>query len=391
MNWKIALADLDIGLEESAAVLSVLRTRWLSMGEVTRRFEEAFAAHVGARHAIAVANGTVGLHLACLAAGLGRGDEVILPSLTFVATAAAVLYTGAKPVFADISGEQDLTISPASIAEKITSRTRAIIVMHYGGYPCDLPVILELAEKHGLVVIEDAAHAPGAELQGRKLGTWGKVGVFSFFSNKNLATGEGGMMVTDDDAIAGKLRSLRSHAMTSLTWDRHQGHAWSYDVTDLGYNYRLDEIRAAIGLAQLRKLVPNNQRRRDLTALYHDLLRERIPEIALPFSQPRGLSAAHLLPILLPSDTDRIRFMELMKMQGVQTSIHYPPIHRFSYYRSQSEGIMLPVTEAVAARQVTLPLHSRMNSQMVKIVVEAARQSFQKDLPQSSLSRKARR
>ncbi len=301
MTWKVTLADLDLDEKEDDAVLSVLHSRWLTSGEVTRRFEEAFANYVGARHAIAVGNATVGLHLASVLLGLEPGDEVIVPSLTFVATVAAILYVGAKPIFADITSETDLTLSPESIAERITDRTRAIVVMHYGGYACDMTAILRLARKYNLSIIEDAAHAPGSMFEGRKLGTWGKVGVFSFFSNKNLATGEGGMLVTDSDEIAKRARLLSSHAMTSMTWDRHQGHAWSYDVVDLGYNYRMDEIRCAIGLVQLAKLDRNNQKRRDLTKFYHHQLRELVPDVGLPFVNHRGQSAAHLLPILLPA------------------------------------------------------------------------------------------
>jgi dTDP-4-amino-4,6-dideoxygalactose transaminase len=378
MTWKVTLADLDLDHEEDEAVLSVLHSRWLTSGEVTRRFEEAFAEFVGSRHAIAVSNATVGLHLATVLAGLEPGDEVIVPSLTFVATVAAVLYVGAKPVFADITSENDLTLSPESIAERITDRTRAIIPMHYGGYACDMTAISRLARKYNLTIIEDAAHAPGSIFEGRKLGTWGKVGVFSFFSNKNLATGEGGMLVTDDDQVARRARLLGSHAMTSVTWDRHKGHAWSYDVVGLGYNYRLDEIRSALGLVQLGKLPRNNEKRRVLTKLYHRKLGEAVPGIGLPFTDHRGQSAGHLLPIILPAGQDRIKFMEQMKEQGIQTSIHYPPVHRFSYYQSSLVSQPLPVTENVAAREVTLPLHPLLSEDHVQMVVSAVKDALRK-------------
>jgi dTDP-4-amino-4,6-dideoxygalactose transaminase len=214
-----------------------------------------------------VFNATQALHLH-ISLGIGPGDEVIVPSMTFVATANAVCYTGADVRFAEISSLSDLTISPADIVERITPKTKAIMVMHYGGYPCRMNEILAIAEKHHLGVIEDAAHAPGASLQGRALGSWGDVGCFSFFSNKNLSTGEGGMLVTARDDIAEKVRLLRSHGMTSLTWERHQGHAYSYDVVDLGYNYRIDEIRSALGMVQLNKLDGNNKQRKYLTDLY---------------------------------------------------------------------------------------------------------------------------
>jgi len=265
VEWRVPLADLDYGIEEDEAVLNVLHSRWMTMGSVTQEFERAFASFVGARHALAVSNATVALHLACIALGIGPGDEVIVPSLSFVATSNAVLYTGAQVRFADICDLEDWTISPESIERSITARTKAILPMHYAGYPSRMVEILEIASRHGLTVIEDAAHAPGARLQGRSLGTYGEIGCFSFFSNKNLSTGEGGMLVTDRDDLAEMVSRLRSHGMTSLTWDRHQGHAYSYDVVDLGYNYRIDEIRSALGLVQLGKLRENTACRESIT------------------------------------------------------------------------------------------------------------------------------
>lgn len=378
MNWRVPLSDIDFGAEEEEAVQQVVKSRWLTMGAVTREFEEEFAAYVGARHAIAVTNATAALHLACVAGGLGAGDEAILPSLTFVATANAVRYAGAIPVFADIAGENDLNISPRSIEACITPRTRAILVVHYGGYACDMPAILSLAEEHGLVVIEDAAHAIGSELEGRMLGTWGQIGCYSFFSNKNMTTGEGGMLVTDDDELAERLRLLRSHGMTSLTWDRHKGHAWSYDVVDLGYNYRIDEIRSSLGREQLEKLPRNNRLRREKTALYRQLLAELSPEIVVPFEEHPGVSACHLLPILLPDGTPRESFMENMKAQGIQTSIHYPPIHRFSAYRDLNPpgAANLPQTESAATREVTLPLYPALSEDDIRFVAKAVQTSL---------------
>ena len=305
MKWQIPLSDIDFGPEEKKAVDDVLDSKWLTMGSVTQEFEQAFAAYVGAKYAIAVTNATAALHLACVAAGLGPGDEALVPSLTFVATANAIRYTGAAPVFVDIVGEQDLNVSYRSLEKAITKRTKAILVMHYGGYACDMPGIMELAREHNLLVIEDAAHAIGSELEGRKLGTWGDMGCFSFFSNKNMTTGEGGMIVTDDDKHAERLQLLRSHGMTTLTWDRHKGHAWSYDVVDLGYNYRIDEIRAALGIVQLRKLSSNNEHRRRLTQVYRDALQELAPQVTVPFARHAGISAAHLLPLLLPPGSNK--------------------------------------------------------------------------------------
>ena len=379
MNWRVPLADVNFGVEEEQAVQQVVRSGWLSMGEVTKGFEQEFAAFIGAKHTLAVTNGTAALHLACLACGIGMGDEVIVPSLTFVATANAVRYTGATPVFADIESLDWLNISPASIESRITTRTRAILVVHYAGFPCDMPAIMEISRKHNLVILEDSAHAIGSELEGRSLGTWGAVGCFSFFANKNMTTGEGGMLATDEDALAEKLRILRSHGMTSLSWDRHQGHAFSYDVIDLGYNYRIDEMRSALGRVQLRKLPAGNQRRGELTSLYRELLMELAPKVRMPFAEARGASCYHILPALLPKGTDRIRFMEALKQQGIQTSIHYPPVHQFQIYHAdwQKRGESLPVTEEVAAREVTLPLYPTMRDEQVHWVAQAVKGALQ--------------
>ena len=328
-TWRIPLADIDIGAEEISAVQNVLQSRWLTMGCVTQEFEAAFANYTGAKHALAVTNATAALHMACIALGLKSGDEVIVPSLTFVATANAIRYTGATPVFVDILSENDFNLSPAAIEALVTKQTRAIMLVHYGGYACDMPRIRELARKYNLKVIEDAAHAVGSWLEDKHLGTWGDIGCFSFFSNKNMTTGEGGMLVTDDDTLFEKLRLLRSHGMTTLTWDRHKGHAWSYDVVEIGYNYRIDEIRAAIGVAQLKKLEGNNARRRHLTQLYCCSLKD-FPQLVIPFQNHPGITSAHIMPVLLPRDRDRVGFMEKMKSQGLQTSIHYPPIHSYT-------------------------------------------------------------
>ena len=378
MKWRIPLADIDFGPEESAAVADVIHSKWLTMGAVTQEFERAFADYMGARYAIAVANGTAALHLACLAVGLSPGDEAIVPSLTFVATANAIRYTGATPVFADIVGENDLNVSYQSIKNLITKRTRAIVVVHYGGYACQMPDIMGLAHEYNLKVIEDAANAVGSELEGRKLGTWGGLGCFSLFSKKNMTTGEGGMIVTDDESISQRLHRLRSHGMTTMTWDRHKGHAWSYDVVDLGYNYRIDEIRAALGVVQLRKLEKNNARRRQLTQLYHETLQEMVPQITLPFGTHPGISAAHLMSVLLPRSANRVYFMEQLKTHGIQTSIHYPPIHLFSAFQDAQHGDgSLSITEDIAAREVTLPLYPTMPDDDITIITNTAREALQ--------------
>ena len=370
MEWKVPLADMDYGAEEESAVLNVLQSRWLTMGGITQAFEAQFAEFLGVKHALAVSNATVALHLACCALDIGPGDEVIVPSLSFVATSNAVLYTGAEVRFAEIQGEDDLTIAPASIEAQVTPRTKAIMVMHYGGYPCQMPAILEIARRRNLAVIEDAAHAPGASLDGKALGTWADAACFSFFSNKNLSTGEGGMLVTNRDEIAEKVRLMRSHGMTSLTWDRHQGHAYSYDVTALGYNYRIDEIRSALGRVQLEKLPQNNARRREISQEYTNSLADT--PIKIPFGNALSSAptpACHIFPILLPGGTDRKGFIDTLRAAGIQTSIHYPPIHQFSYYRERYPDVRLPLTESLANREVTLPLYPGMTDEMANQVV----------------------
>ena len=375
MEMLVPLANLDFGEEESQAVLEVLNRRWLTMGAVTQEFEMQFAEMADVKHALAVSNGTAALHLACLVLGIGPGDEVILPSLTFVATANAVLYTGAEVRFADIIGPQELNISPESILKQITPRTKALIVMHYGGYPCRIPEIIEIADRYNLAVIEDAAHAPGARLEGRALGTWGDVGCFSFFSNKNLVTGEGGMLVTQRDDLAERARLLRSHGMTSLTWDRHKGHAYSYDVVELGYNYRIDEMRSALGLVQLSKLDKNNMRRKTITQTYWGALRGS--QLGLPFrdlaEKSSNSGSNHIFPVLLPEGMARKAFMDNLRAAGIQTSIHYPPIHQFSFHRQLASGVTLPQTERAAEREVTLPLFSSMSESQVDLVLRAVK------------------
>ena len=369
--WRIPLADIELGPEEEAAVLDVMRRGWLSMGEMTAAFEADFARLTGARHALAVTNCTAALHLAGMALGWKPGVEVIVPSITFVATANAVGYTGATPVFADSSGPDDFGLSAASVSERITPRTRAIVVVHYGGHAADLPALVALAERHGLDIVEDVAHAPGATLAGQALGTWGRAGCFSFFANKNMTTGEGGMVITDDDELAVRLRLLRSHGMTSLTWDRHQGHAWSYDVVAQGYNFRMDEIRSAIGLVQLHKLEAANERRRMLDKVYQKLLPEAVPALGVPYMRDANASACHLRPVLLPDGVDRAQFMERMRARGIQTSIHYPPVHRFSLYQTGEAVPRLAIAEHIGAREVTLPLYPGMSPGDVEEVVAA--------------------
>ncbi|HAF48796.1 MAG TPA: DegT/DnrJ/EryC1/StrS aminotransferase [Anaerolineaceae bacterium] len=369
MEWRVPLADLDYGDEEIKAVTDVLRSKWLTMGEITQNFEEEFAKMCGSKHAVAVSNATQALHLACLALGIGPGDEVIVPSLSFVATSNAVLYCSAKVKFVDIIDPKELTIDPNAIARAINENTKAIIIMHYAGFPCRMDDILAVAEEHHLPVIEDAAHAAGSFLDGKGLGTFGEIGCFSFFSNKNLSVGEGGMVVCERDDIAEKVRLLRSHGMTSLTYDRHQGHAFSYDVVETGYNYRIDEIRSSLGLVQLEKLAANNKRRGEITQTYWDAFQEH--GIGLPFSHLKQAQFSyHIFPIMLSSEVNRLEFMSALRDAGIQSSIHYRPIHTFTNYQAEYRKTWLPITDYAASREVTLPLFPTMTPDQQAYVIE---------------------
>jgi dTDP-4-amino-4,6-dideoxygalactose transaminase len=370
-RWRVPLADVAVDAELAEAALETVRSGWWSMGPRVEEFERAFAAFCGAGHAVAVASGTAALHLALLAIGCGPGDEVIVPSLNFVAAANAIAHTGAAPVFCDVVGPGDLNLDPTDVEAALSSRTTAILAFHYGGFPCAMDDLAELATRHGLLVVEDAAHAPGATWDGKACGTLGLAGCFSFFANKNLPVGEGGMVVTDDSELAARLRLLRSHGMTTVTWDRHRGHASSYDVVAPGFNYRLDEMRAAIGLVQLRRLPQENASRARIAARYRSALDE-VKGLSLPFGRPgaRRTSAHHLAVVLLPERTDRDRVRTALAKRRIQTSVHYPPIHTFTQYRSPDTR-PLRRTEALAGRLLTLPLYGRMADEQVDAVIEA--------------------
>jgi dTDP-4-amino-4,6-dideoxygalactose transaminase len=369
-QWKIPLFDSDIGKAEIAEVVKVLESRWLTMGDVTKKFEAQFCTLTGSKYAFAVSNGTTALHLANVLLNICPGDEVIVPSLTFVATVNSILYMGATPVFADISSETDLNISPEDIERKITPKTKAIIVVHYAGYPCNMEKITAIAKRYNLSLIEDVAHAPGAAINGKSCGTFGDCGCFSFFSNKNLATGEGGMIITNNDEFAIKLKLLRSHGMTTLTLDRYRGHAFSYDVLEMGYNYRISEIASAIGTVQLEKLSSKNKRREELVNLYNVQLL-KVNKITVPFQNFMGKSSYHIFPILLDRSIDRQTFMEYMNLNGIQTSIHYPPVHQFTFHKRLSNlKTNLPITEDVAKREVTLPLFPQMKDSDVDKITD---------------------
>ncbi len=365
-EWQVPLADVEISEEEIAAVTATYRSGWLSMGPRTEELESAFAEYTGADHAIAVTNCTAALHLICLAAGLGPGDEVVVPSLTFVATVNAIRYTGATPVFADVAALDRPWLSAETAEAAIGKRTRAIMNMTYGGHPGESAQLAELATERGLTLLEDAAHGLGGNLDGQHLGTFGRAGAFSFFSNKNLPVGEGGMVVTDDDQLASQVRLLRSHGMTSLTWDRHRGHASGYDVVALGFNYRIDEPRAALATARLKRLDRDNEARGAAAAGYRDQLRG-VEGVLLTRGAEKGESPAHhLFTLVLEDSIDRDAVRERMAAGGVQTSVHYPPVHRFSSFKVDAE---LPVTDEFGERALTLPLFPTITEEQIGLTV----------------------
>jgi dTDP-4-amino-4,6-dideoxygalactose transaminase len=366
----VPLADVLVDDELRRAVDEVVDSGWWSMGPRVEEFEREFAGFVGVEHALAVANGTAALHLALLASGVGPGDEVVLPSLNFVAAANSIAHTGATPVFCDIVGADDLNLDPADLEGVIGPSTKAVVVLHYGGFPCDMEAVRNIAERHRLLVIEDAAHAPGATWRGERCGALGLLGCFSFFSNKNMPVGEGGMVTTDDDDLAERLRLLRSHGMTTLTWARHRGHASSYDVLLPGFNYRLDELRASMGLVQLRRLPSENAGRAQISARYREALHGR-GGVTLPFGQlEEGTTSAHHLAVALMPEGRRDDIRAALAENRIQTSIHYPPIHLFSHYSSNGVARALPRTEAVAERVVTLPLFAHMQDEQVELVID---------------------
>jgi dTDP-4-amino-4,6-dideoxygalactose transaminase len=369
-EWKVPLSDVSGDEELTCAVADAVRSGWWSAGPRVAELEADFASLVEASHAIAVSNGTGALHLALLAAEVGPGDEVITPSLTFVAVANTIRHVGATPVFCDVLGPDDLNLDPADVEAAITPRTKAIVALHYGGFPCAIDSVLEIAAPRRIVVVEDAAHAIGATVGGKACGTLGSLGCFSFFSNKNLPIGEGGMVVTDDDDLARRVRLLRSHGMTTLTWDRHRGHASSYDVLLPGYNYRLDDIRAAMALVQLRRLPAWNAARRQLADGYVRRLHRQLGlTIAFAERDDRDAASHHLAVAALPEGADRDAVRDALAEARVQTSVHYPPIHRFAAY----EGFRnrpLSRTDSVANRLLTLPLYPDLSEGKLESVAQ---------------------
>jgi dTDP-4-amino-4,6-dideoxygalactose transaminase len=367
MSYKIPLFDLNFDSKETEAVVKTLESKWISTGPQTAAFENKFATMLGSKHAIALSNCTVALHLALKLVGIEPGDEVICPSLTFVATCNAIRYMDAVPVFADIESVQRPVISPVDIRTKITSKTKVILVMHYGGFACDMDEIMAIAREFNLKVIEDACHAPFSTYNGKKLGTIGDVGCFSFFSNKNISTGEGGMLVTNNDKYASRTKLLRSHGMTSLSYERAKGHSTSYDVIELGYNYRMDDIHASIGLVQLDKIEADLIKRSEVRKNYLSALKQ-IPNVIIPFEDYDEFTSNYIFPIVLRnvSSEQRDDVRNKLAEAGIQTSMHYPAVHRFLIYKEFYKE--LPETDKMVTSMITLPMYAKLSNEEILFI-----------------------
>ena len=369
----LPLTRPDISEDDIAEVVDTLRSGWLVYGGKTQRFEAEFRKLAGAEHAVAVSSCTAGMHLALLAAGVGPGDEVITSPLTFPATANVIVHAGATPVLADICAD-DLNIDPAEVERRVTPRTKAIMPVHYAGQPCRMDEILAIARRHGLLVIEDAATAAGAYYRGRPIGSLGDATVFSFYAIKNMTTGEGGIVTTDDAALAEKVASLRNHGLDSNAWNRYakEGQPF-YTVTEPGFKYPFTDLQASLGLGQLRRLREFNEKRTRLAALYGKLF-ARLPEVETPTVRPEVESNWHLYVVRLrEAGISRDAFIAALRERGIGTAVHYLPVHYHPYYRERfgfGKGDY-PVTEREFERLVSLPLFPLMSEADVERVVGA--------------------
>jgi dTDP-4-amino-4,6-dideoxygalactose transaminase len=375
MEYNIPLFKLNFGEEEIQAVTDTIRSKWISTGPKCAELEQQFIDQFNVKYAISVSNCTDALHLAMIVNGVEAGDEVICPSLTFAASVNCIRYVGATPVFCDISGLDDMNISPVEIEKLISPKTKAIVVVHMAGFPADMDAIMAIAKKHDLKVIEDSCHAPLSEYKGKKLGTIGTMGCYSFFSNKNISTGEGGMIITNDKEIADHCRLLRSHGMTTMSYQRAKGHATSYDIVDLGHNFRMDDIRASIGVVQMNKLQKDLEQRQIVRKNYLEALKS-IKQVIIPFESNKEFVSNYIMPIVLKDSTElqRDALREHLHSKGIQTSNHYPPIHKFSIYKDYTAD--LPVTEYVCANEITLPMYAALTEADITFVAETLKEGI---------------
>jgi len=381
MDKLIQVFKPSFGEEEIEALRETFRTSWIGLGPKTAEFEKAFATYVGAKYAVGTTSATAALHLACLALGIGPGDEVLVPTMTFVSTAHAPVYCGAVPIFVDIEPDT-LNISVEDIQRKLTPQTKAIIPVHYGGHACQMDEIWDIAEQHGLFVIEDASHACGSEYMGRRIGGLERSDAtcFSFHAVKNLATGDGGMITTNRIEMVRALKQLRWVGIDKGTWDRteeslmeletgtqrYAHYSWYYEVRELGYKYHMNDIIAAIGLVQLHKLEAANARRREIVERYNQEF-EGVDWIECPVEKEYTRSACHNYVIKTPY---RDALNLYLKGKNIATGVHYMPIHLQPYYRKQFK-VVLPVAERVWTQLLTLPLYPDLTDDEVDYVIES--------------------
>lgn len=367
---KIPYCLPEIGEEEIAEVVDTLRSGWLTMGPKTITFEEQIAAYTGAKYAVAVNSCTAALHLSLLAYGIGPGDEVITSPYTFASTGNVIVHSGARPVFADIQRDT-FNIDPEKINEAITPKTKAIIPVHFAGQPCDMKEIQEIADDHNLVVIEDAAHAIGAEYHGKKIGSLSDATCFSFYATKNMTTGEGGAVTTDDQKIADKMRILRLHGISKDAWKRYSAQgSWYYEIEECGWKYNMTDIQAALGIYQLRKLDGFVETRRKYAEMYSAGLRD-LEGLVTPLEKEGRKHVYHLYPVLV-NEMDRGDFIREMAEMGIGCSVHFIPLHQHPFYRGTfgfKKGDF-PNAEGVYEREVSLPLYPKMGMTEVAYVME---------------------
>jgi perosamine synthetase len=360
----------DIGDADIKAVVEALCSGWLTTGPRVSEFEKAFAAHCGAGEGVAVNSGTAALHCAMRAIGIQPGDEVVVPAITFAASANAAVYEGGVPVFADVE-EGTLLIDPVSVAAKITPKTKAIVAVDYAGQPADYDALREIAKGRGIRIIADACHAPGATYKSRATGTLGDVSCFSFHPVKHLTTCEGGMAVTDDAEMAAHMRRFRNHGIDSDHRSREASGAHAYDMAELGYNYRLPDVQCALGLAQLKRLSGWVAARQRIAALYDEAFAGVADAVPLKTHSDRT-NAHHLYVVKLLDGIDRDRVFTKLRSDGIGANVHYAPVYLHSYYRGRGyKPGLAPVAEAVSKRILTLPMFPAMTGADVARVVGA--------------------
>ena len=369
MAYKIPLFNLNFDEREAQAAYNTIKSGWISTGPKNAELEQMFIDMWKVKYAVSMSNCTDALHVCCMVCGFGPGDEVIVPSLTFAASVNCIRYVGATPVFADIVGPDHINIDPADLERKITPKSKGIVIVHMAGFPARMDEIMAIARKHNLKVIEDACHGPLSEYKGKKLGTIGDCAAFSFFSNKNISTGEGGMFITNNEEMAAKARLLRSHGMTTMSYQRASGHATTYDILELGYNYRMDDIRAAIAIEQLKKLPADLETRLKVRQRYVEKL-ANAKGVVVPFADNKEFVSNYIMPMVL-TDGDAARrdaIREKIHAAGIQTSVHYPAVNRFSIYKDYPA--VLPQTEFVTDHEITLPMYAALTMDQIDFICD---------------------